>query len=392
MMGPSKNLNIVSWNIHGNTGQGYAKTRREIVNETLKSMKLDIVCLQENSLLFENFERNISILCKHGYVEVKETGLHNQVLYDKSKFTSSIEEALEPAPEYTPEQTSEHTPEQSSEQTPEQTLQKALKQALKQAYQLMRFEKEIIDWIANGKDDRIMEFTQKKIRTSEVMKGCKISNENALAHHVQAVIDDLHLQIKVYGTDLKQSYYTCKNHFIRYKESETKNAEDLLKERAAMAFLTYKDTSTILLVISFHSYNPNRHSEGLNYLLFDLVEKLFWCTAPIPVLICGDFNENIMESRDDMVKKLISENYTVTEYKLKPLRKGKDRLDNIICRKQPSVSSPQLPVEAVEIVIPENQVQEAKLTDEQRKLTHCKKYLDHSPLVATLSLVTESTS
>ena len=56
-----------------------------------------------------------------------------------------------------------------------------------------------------------------------------------------------------------------------------------------------KGTDTILLVISYHSYNPNRHPDRLNYLLLDFVEKLYWVNDSITVLIGGDFNEDITE-------------------------------------------------------------------------------------------------
>ena len=94
----------------------------------------------------------------------------------------------------------------------------------------------------------------------------------------------------------------------RYKaptEAETKSPKTLLERRVAMTLLRKKPISpastssnnVLILVISIHSYggtkSGKKSQEQFNCLFFDFLEKLSVLSINIPVLIAGDFNQDI---------------------------------------------------------------------------------------------------
>ena len=206
-----------------------------------------------------------------------------------------------------------------------------------------------------------------------------------------------------------QSVDECRNIFIRHGESETKTAMHLLNGRAALVFLKTKSTSTSstsatptqscasLLVISFHSFNPKRSPDRLTYLLFELVENLFLFTAEIPVLICGDFNEDIRASTS--LQTFLSK-HELLEYSTVFPRVALPCINFIILRKTESQTC-TINVEAKKMEVPtkirediERQLseQESDLSLEGKIRQLCKDVSNHSPLVATVMIKTKSES
>ena len=312
-------LEILSWNIHGNTGAGMAENRHKVVSTTLKSLAASkgrelhyLLCIQENLLQYpgqqDKIETCILIHNQYDVIQVTEgvSGLHNQVIYSKSIFevTSDFDEHL------------------------------------KKAYALMDYKKEIVDWIAEGGDIRKKEF-HTTLQNGYILISCPASND--IKTFEANVIAELKAECHRIG------YEKYREMFIRHDETVTKTACKLLKGRAAMVFLktrcapststtpaiptssakatptsasakaiptcstvaTPTQPSASLLIISFHSFNLKRSPDRLTYLLFELVEKLVWFTADIPVLICGDFNEDIRACTS--LKTFLSK-YEVPEY------------------------------------------------------------------------------
>ena len=380
---PNAALAVTNWNING---PGSAKKRDEVVKATLEGKaleaKADILCIQENTFSCskgskrsyerrnERFPRELT-----GCVEQREeNSVYNVVLYNKEKF-EIIQDGPGTAATY-----------------------------IEKAYKLMNIEKDIIDWIHEGGDERLQNFRRNPDRcTSDIMKHMTKKKKGVKESHIRKIIKDIRQQIETYkskdegssedkATDrAKLAFEDCRNHFIRHKVPGTEKAKDFLGKRAAMVLLRPKGTDTTLLVISFHSYNPSLRPDRLNYLLLDFIEKLYWVTDSITVLIGGDFNEDIKKSKDVMVQEL-QKGYTCEKYALTELRlsvKNKPgRIDYILLRK-PSTSKDSLSqVRARNMTIKVSQ-EDQKLSPEDQKrayLKNLKKVTNHSPLETTLKI------
>ena len=347
---------VISWNING---KGLAKTRDQVVKATLQKIagSMDIVCIQENTFSYggKRFsDRFPTTVNQMECVEQREENpVYNLVLYNEEKF-EIIQDGPGTAATY-----------------------------IEKAYKLMNIEKDIMDWIHEGGDDRKTKFyTNPGDCTDDIMEHLtrKGVGDGGYKPHIPGIIVDIYKQMQMYkpkymGNATQKvtlAFEDCRNHFIRHGEYATKEAEEMVGKRAAMVLLNHKDTDTTLLVISFHSYNPSLCPDRLNYLLLDFVEKIYWVTDTITVLICGDFNKDIKKSKDVTVQELLK-GYTCEEYALTELRRSVPRIDYILLRKPEHSNHSLTKVEA------ENIVMEGSIED-QKKVTN------HSPLVTTLKI------
>ncbi len=117
--------------------------------------------------------------------------------------------------------------------------------------------------------------------------------------------------------------------YIPPKSLESVTPKVALQRRVAMTLLKPVGTHTYsrILVISIHSYKRKPHNERLNYLLFEFLEMLAVSGQHYPVLVAGDFNQDIREAPS---LRPFAQHYISPRYDLTPLRRGLRHIDFIL--------------------------------------------------------------
>ena len=171
---PTSVIDVVCRNING---PGPVARREAVVSATLKTLKWDILCLQENTAKYggrtqnavepsDYFKRRIPIGTnhhRHGYFEVTEaiSGPHNQLLYCKEKFTETND----------------------------------FDSCLEKAFQLMNYQKQVIDWIESGKDSRKNKLTKNMITLDEIIRQCRLPDSD---QQVKRCIEELQFALNAF--------------------------------------------------------------------------------------------------------------------------------------------------------------------------------------------------
>ena len=179
------------------------------------------------------------------------------------------------------------------------------------------------------------------------------------------------------------------------KETETKSPQTLLERRVAMTLLRKKPISPasttsrdiLLLAISIHSYGGTKSGktsqERFNCLFFDFLEKLSVLNINIPVLIAGDFNQDI-SCTPPLTQFLSPGRYDIHQYSRAKLRCSLPRIDFILLR---HANPPQFhlsEVKAIDFSVPSEFEKDLKGDDTMVKY---RSITNHSPLTSTLELL-----
>ena len=179
------------------------------------------------------------------------------------------------------------------------------------------------------------------------------------------------------------------------KEAETKSPKTLLERRVAMTLLRKKPISpasttshnVLILVISIHSYggtkSGKKSQERFNCLFFDFLEKLSVLNINIPVLIAGDFNQDICRTTS-LTQFLSPSRYVIHQYSLAALRCSLPRIDFILLRHAEPPQFNLSEVKAIDFTVPSEVEEDLK---GHEKMDKYRSITNHSPLTSTLELL-----
>ena len=364
-------ITVACWNI---MGKARADQRKKVVSHNFMNHKLglqaDIICLQEVPVQCSGrtFTKYVPVnFPDYGYEECEEPGSakYNVVLHKKEKFETLDTESR-----------------------------------LKNAFLLIEVKRKTYEAINRGGDEIKTKAINEKLNDDwkkRMLAELKVGDlkdictkqEIAVKQCIDEVLKECARCSHVAEFDELLSRYKAP------KEAETKSPKTLLERRVAMTLLRKKPISCapttshniLLLVISIHSYggtkSGKKSQERFNCLFFDFLEKLSMLNINIPVLIAGDFNQDIC-STPSLAQFLSTSRYVIHQYSLAKLRCSLPRIDFILLRHAEPPQFNLSEVKAIDFTVPpevEKDLKGHEKMDKYRSITN------HSPLTSTLELL-----
>lgn len=368
---PKVIITVACWNI---MGEARSDQRKKVVSCNFKDHKLglqaDIICLQEVPVQCSGrtFPKYVPVnFADYGYEECEEPGSakYNVVLHKKEKF---------------------------------ETL--GIESGLKNAFLLMEVKRKTYEAINRGGDEIKTKAIKKKLNDDwkkRMVAELKVGElEDICTHHPTAVNQCINEVLKECAQCSRVAEFDeLLSRYKAPKEAETKSPKTLLERRVAMTLLRKKPISpasttshnVLILVISIHSYggtkSGKKSQERFNCLFFDFLEKLSVLNINIPVLIAGDFNQDICRTTS-LTQFLSPSRYVIHQYSLAALRCSLPRIDFILLRHAEPPQFNLSEVKAIDFTVPsevEKDLKGHEKMDKYRSITN------HSPLTSTLELL-----
>ena len=271
---------------------------------------------------------------------------------------------------------------------------------LKNAFLLMEVKRKTYEAINRGGDEIKKKAIKEKLNDDwkkRMLAELKVGDlKDICTHHPTAVNQCINEVLKECAQCSRVAEFdellSC---YKAPKEAETKSPKTLLERRVAMTLLRKKPISpasttsnnVLILVISIHSYggtkSGKKSQERFNCLFFDFLEKLSVLNINIPVLIAGDFNQDICRTTS-LTQFLSPSRYVIHEYSLAKLRRSLPCIDFILLRHAEPPQFNLSEVKAIDFTVPsevEKDLKGHEKMDKYRSITN------HSPLTSTLELL-----